>query len=239
MAPLTVVNKCDQKEYHCETMAGSVDALLLRALVLRALSMRGTSHQEGGRADVERWLDLLQTWNARTDLTAARSAEELVDLMIADALVLADHVDRGVRVVDVGTGAGAPGLGLAILRPDLCVTLVEPNAKRASFLRLALGSLSRDHVAIERVRGGITIERARGEALRDRRAWDVALSRATFPPEAWLDLAVTLTASGGAAWVFLAKDKPPVHPQARLAEVIPYSWPLTGAARTLARYVVT
>jgi 16S rRNA (guanine527-N7)-methyltransferase len=224
MAPLTVVNKCDQKGYHCETMAGSVDALLLRTLALRL-----TSHEES-RADVERWLDLLQAWNARTDLTAARSAEELVDLMIADALVLADHIGRGERVVDVGTGAGAPGLGLAILRPDLCVTLVEPNAKRASFLRLALGSLSRADVAIER---------ARGEALRDRRAWDVALSRATFPPEAWLDLAVTLTASGGVAWVFLAKDKPPVHPQARLAEVIPYSWPLTGAARTLARYVVT
>ena len=206
-------------------MAGSVGALLLRVFALA-----GSPHEERCRADVETWVRLLEQWNARTDLTAARSPEELVDLMIADALVLSGHIDRRARVVDVGTGAGAPGLGLAILRPDLCVTLVEPSAKRASFLRLVLGSVSRDDVAIERVRGG---------ALRGRRAWDVALSRATLPPAAWLDLAVTLTASSGTAWLFLAKESPPVHPRARLAEVIPYSWPLTGAARTLARYVVT
>src|SRR5262245_57629553 len=58
------------------------------------------------------WLDLVATWNAKVDLTAARSPEELVDLMLADALVLARHEPSGRNVVDVGSGAGGPGLAL-------------------------------------------------------------------------------------------------------------------------------
>src|SRR5437870_4377425 len=84
---------------------------------------------------LRRWLDLLVTWNARIDLTAARSEAELVDLMVADAVVLAARVPSQARVVDVGSGAGGPGLALAVLRSDLAVTLVEPLAKRVSFLR--------------------------------------------------------------------------------------------------------
>jgi len=53
--------------------------------------------------------------------------------MLADAFVLAQLLPEKVSVVDVGTGAGGPALGLAFLRPDLAVTLVEPLAKRTSF----------------------------------------------------------------------------------------------------------
>ena len=61
--------------------------------------------------------------------------------MLADALRPRAAHPRGARVVDVGTGAGAPGLALALLRPDLRVTLVEPLGKRAAFLRTVLGAV--------------------------------------------------------------------------------------------------
>jgi 16S rRNA (guanine527-N7)-methyltransferase len=115
------------------------------------------------------YLDELVTWNARVDLTAARSAEELVDLTLADAWMLA-HAGPEGHWVDVGAGAGAPGLVLAVLRPDWSVTLVEPRGKRVSFLRTIAGRLGADNVQVVR---------ARGETLGDG-GWDVAVSRATM-----------------------------------------------------------
>jgi len=171
------------------------------------------------------WLERLEEWNARIDLTAARSREELVDLMLADAFLLAPHLTASSRVVDVGSGAGAPGLPLALLRDDLRVTLVEPSSKRVSFLRTVLGGLARPDVVIER---------ARAEQLAGR-AWDVALSRATMRPPEWLALGARL-APGGTVWVLLASDAPPSHPGARLVEDLAYKWPLTGVSRRAAAY---
>ncbi len=208
-------------------MTAKLGPLVDRAATVLGAPLQGW--QGRPRADVGVWLALLEEWNARIDLTAARSAEELVDLMLADALVLGARIEPAARVIDVGTGAGAPGLALALLRPDLRVTLVEPNGKRASFLRTVLGAV---------VRTDIVLHRARAEAFAGRRAWDVALSRATLPPPAWLDLATTLAAPGGSVWLLLTKDAPPEHERARLAETIPYTWPLTGAGRTAARYVI-
>ena len=147
--------------------------------------------------------------------------------MLADALVLAPRLDQGARVVDVGTGAGAPGLALALLRPDLRVTLVEPLGKRAAFLRTVVGAVGRPDVAIERVRG---------ESLAGRRAWDDAVSRATLRPQPWLDLAVTLASPGGSVWALLAREEPPVHSHASIEQDLPYSWPLTGVSRRAVRY---
>ena len=201
----------------------------LASLVDRAVAALGASVDATSRAALLAWLERLQEWNARINLTAARSPEELVDLMLSDALVLSAHVPAGARVVDVGTGAGAPGLALALLRPDLKVMLVEPLGKRAAFLRTALGAASR---------ADVSIERARGEALAGRRAWDVAVSRATLAPAEWLELAVTLAAPGGSVWVLLARDEAPAHPRARAEQDLAYTWPLTGAARRAVRYLI-
>jgi 16S rRNA (guanine527-N7)-methyltransferase len=199
-------------------------------LVRRAAAGLGTELSEPVAAAIETWLDRLQEWNARIDLTAARTPEELVDLMLADALVLAKHLAQGARLVDVGTGAGAPGLALAILRPDLKVTLVEPLAKRTSFLRTVLGALGRADVGVER---------ARADALAGRRAWDVAVSRATLAPPAWLEAGTTLAAQGGEVWVLLAREEPPGRAGAVLEAEHAYTWPLTGAARRAVSYRLT
>jgi 16S rRNA (guanine527-N7)-methyltransferase len=181
----------------------------------------------GGDADatrkLETWLDTLVQWNARIDLTAARDAGELVDLMVADAAQIASAVPRDASVVDVGTGAGAPGLALAILRPDLKVMLVEPLAKRTSFLRTALAAIGRKDVDVVSVRAdGLEPD-----------AWDVAMARATLPPPEWLDVGLGLAPS---VWVFLAKEPAPESPRARAIKTLDYEWPNTRVARTSVLY---
>lgn len=202
----------------------------LEQLVDRAAEAYGARLDAGARIALSAWLELVEQWNARVDLTAARTREQLVDLMAADAFVLAAHVAPRARVVDVGSGAGAPGLALAILRDDLRMTLVEPSTKRASFLRTVVGTIGR---------ADVSIERGRGESLAGRRAWDVAVSRATLAPPEWLDLATKLVAPGGRVWVLLAKDEPPAHGRATLERDVAYAWPLGGAPRRAVRYVVT
>jgi 16S rRNA (guanine527-N7)-methyltransferase len=173
-----------------------------------------------------RLLDLVATWNARTDLTAARDERELVDLYLADALVLAvsSLASRPLapreRWVDVGSGAGAPGLVLHVLRPDLDITLVEPRAKRVAFLRTALGSL------------GI----AQPARVLDQRSdavppglFDVAVSRATFAPDEWLREGARLAQK--MVWVLLARAEAPNLSGWRVAREVAYRWPLTGVSR--------
>jgi 16S rRNA (guanine527-N7)-methyltransferase len=183
--------------------------------------------EEAARVPLVRWLELLTEWNKRIDLTAARTEAELTDLMLADAKELASHIGPSLRVVDIGTGAGAPGLALALMRPDLELTLVEPLAKRTSFLRTVVGTIGRIDV---------TILRERGEAIAARlpNAFDVAISRATLPPPEWIPLALKLAP---AAWALLAREEPPPVPGARIDADLAYTWPATGAQRRAVRYV--
>jgi 16S rRNA (guanine527-N7)-methyltransferase len=191
------------------------------------------------RASLAVWLEGIVEWNARIDLTAARTDDELVDLMVADALVLARHLPQGARFVDVGSGAGAPGLALAIARPDLDATLVEPLDKRVAFLRRSIGSLARNRPP-DVARAGArlpAVVRGRADALvKQARTFDVALSRATLPPPEWLALGAKL-APAGQVWVLLAQGEAPSLPGLRADLDLPYTWPLTGASRRALRFV--
>jgi 16S rRNA (guanine527-N7)-methyltransferase len=191
------------------------------------VDLEGYALEESARAPLVRWLELLTEWNKRIDLTAARTEAELTDLMLADAGELARHIGRGLRVVDIGTGAGAPGLALALMRPDLELTLVEPLAKRTSFLRTVVGTIGRSDV---------TILRERGEAIAARmpNGFDVAISRATLPPRDWIPLALKLAP---VAWALIAREEPPEVPGARIDADLAYTWPATNAQRRAVRYV--
>jgi hypothetical protein len=84
----------------------------------------------------------------------------------------------------------------------------------------------------------VRIERGRGDALAGRGAFDVAVSRATLPPAAWLGLGTDLVVPGGQVWALLASDAPPSHPRAVLLEEHAYVWPLTAAKRRALVYGV-
>src|SRR5690606_27875571 len=77
------------------------------------------------------YLALLQRWNATYNLTAIRDPEQMVTLHLLDSLAIVPHVAGISRLADLGTGAGLPGIPLAIARPELQVTLVESNGKKA------------------------------------------------------------------------------------------------------------
>lgn len=191
------------------------------------MELAGYALEESARLPLVRWLELLTEWNKRIDLTAARTEAELTDLMLADAGELSRHIGPRLRVVDIGTGAGAPGLALALMRPDLELTLVEPLAKRTSFLRTVVGTIGRTDV---------TIFRERGEAIAARmpNGFDVAISRATLPPPDWIPLALKLAP---VAWALIAREEPPEVPGARIDADLAYAWPATGAQRRAVRYV--
>lgn len=204
----------------------------LISAVLRGLGATLDAHAE---AHIVTWLDLMARWNQKVDLTAARSAEELVDLMLADALVMARHEPRGATVVDVGSGAGAPGLALGVVRPDLALTLVEPLAKRVAFLRTVLGHFVASPESPRATR--TVVVRGKGETLADQGAvFDTAVARATLPPPAWLELGARLAGPSGAVWVLVAREPAPLADGWEIAVDERYTWPLTGAERRAVRY---
>jgi 16S rRNA (guanine527-N7)-methyltransferase len=171
-------------------------------------------------------LDLTVEWNEKFDLTAARDADELCDLLVADAALVHRHhgISASERWVDVGSGAGAPGLPLALLLPNAHLTLVEPKQKRVAFLRTAIGRLGLH----------VEVKRARSEEL-EARSFDVAISRATLPPEAWLKEGTRGARS--AAWMLLARAEPPLGAALSVDVDERYTWPLTGVPRRALRYV--
>lgn len=186
------------------------------------------------REALETWALVVDSLNQRMDLTAASGPDELCDVLVADAVMLAARLPRGARVVDVGSGAGAPGLPLALLRPDLAVTLVEPAQKRVTAMRTAIGRLLTRSPPPTSVP---TVRRQRGEELvAEGLEFEVALSRATLPPDAWLPLGARL-APRGSVWVLLADGPAPALDGWTIADEVAYRWPLTDRARRAVRFV--
>ena len=88
------------------------------------------------------YLDLLVKWNTRTNLTAIRDPEEIVQRHFGESLFAARHLSPGTTtLLDLGSGAGFPGLPIAIFRRDIAVTLAESQNKKATFLREVTRSL--------------------------------------------------------------------------------------------------
>jgi 16S rRNA (guanine527-N7)-methyltransferase len=183
----------------------------------------GLELDAGAEGAIDSWLDILAVWNARMDLTAAKTSDDIAELMLTDAFVIASRIARGASVVDVGAGAGAPGLAIALARPDLRVTLVEPLGKRVSFLRTVVGSVHRTDVSILA---------ARGEDVTT--SFDVAVSRATLEPAEWVRLAATL---GRSAWVLVAsRDALPAAEGMVMKETVEYELPFSKKRRLAVRY---
>jgi 16S rRNA (guanine527-N7)-methyltransferase len=178
-------------------------------------------------ARLARFLDLVSEWNARVDLTAARSAGELVDLFVADAAVIAAASSEGGEQswVDVGSGAGAPAIPIAMVLPEVTVALIEPRAKRVAFLRSVQGTLGISNMEVRR---------GRSEEL-DAGCFDVALSRATMAPSDWLAEGARIARSG--VWVLLARGDAPSLCGWRVDRDVEYRWPLTGVERRALRFV--
>ena len=113
-------------------------------------------------------LGLLLRWNRTYNLTAIRDPDEMVVRHLLDSLAMHPHVQPGA-LADLGTGPGLPGIPLAIAKPELQVTLVESNGKKARFLREAVRQLKL---------GNARVAESRAEALDEPGAFDNLTARA-------------------------------------------------------------
>lgn len=102
---------------------------------------------------ISTYIDLLLRWNARINLTAIRNPEEIVTRHFGESLFLASHLfpepsAGDLTVLDIGSGAGFPGLPLKIWAPAISLTLVESNHKKAAFLREVIRALTLTNVDV-------------------------------------------------------------------------------------------
>ncbi len=137
----------------------------------------------GRLALAERYAHLLATDGVVRGLIGPREAPRLWERHLVNCAVLGDLVPEGSTVCDIGSGAGLPGLVLAIARPDLRITLVEPLLRRTTFLEEAVGELGLD---------GVEVLRGRAEALHGQRTFDIVTSRAVAPLERLLGWSMPL-----------------------------------------------
>ena len=150
----------------------------------------GLEPDPGRRALLAAYLAELDRWRRRTNLTGRLSPEELADHAL-EALVASPLVADGEEVADIGSGAGFPGLPLAIWRPGVRITLVEPRAKRVAFLRHVTRQLALPNAAVIQARiqnvGGQTFDAATTRAVGGFDAWigDAAFLRERGRLLAW------------------------------------------------------
>jgi 16S rRNA (guanine527-N7)-methyltransferase len=112
-----------------------LDALLARGLKAMALELPTPT-----QAKLLAYLQLLEKWNRHYNLTAVRDPQQMVPRHLLDSLSVLPFL-LGPNVIDVGTGAGLPGIPLALARPDLHFTLLDSNIKKISFVRQAVAEL--------------------------------------------------------------------------------------------------
>jgi 16S rRNA (guanine527-N7)-methyltransferase len=136
----------------------------------------------------ERFAEFLAAAGTERGLIGPREVPRLWDRHLLNCAVLTDLVPDGATVCDIGSGAGLPGLVMAIRRPDLQVTLVEPLLRRTTFLEEAVDLLGLTNVEVVR---------ARAEALHGRREFDVVTSRAVAALDKLLGWSLPLVRPGG------------------------------------------
>ncbi len=137
---------------------------------------------------LERYAALLASQGVLRGLIGPREVPRLWDRHLINCGLLAPLIPEGARVADLGSGAGLPGLVLALARPDLQVTLIEPMARRVAFLTEACADLGADRV---------TVVRGRAEEVAGGERFDVVTSRALAPLSKLLTWSLPLVAPGG------------------------------------------
>lgn len=150
---------------------------------------------EPAAAGIRAYLEELRNWGARVNLVGSLEPEALAR-HVEDSLAAARALPRDLRVADLGSGAGFPGLPVAIERPDLAITLVEIRERRVHFLRHVVRTLGLGNATVLRVDlAGPPPER-----------WDRVLLRAVAPPARAAALGRPWVADEGEIWVWTGPD---------------------------------
>ena len=146
-----------------------------------------------------RLLDELDIWNQRMNLTAIRERPQQITKHLLDSLSIHAYL-HGARMLDVGTGAGFPGLPLALVNPQAHFVLLDATAKKLKFV---------DHVASMLELGNVETVHARAESFRPNERFDCVLSRAVGPVATFVEWAGRLCAGGGRLLAMKGRDPAP------------------------------
>ncbi len=147
------------------------------------------------------YLDLLMRWNRRINLTAIREPSTCVTRHFGESLYLQRHLALSGRLLDIGSGAGFPGLALKIVFQELAVTLLEPVAKKRAFLKEVVRACAFEGVEV------------RGERLKDFASkaegavFDAASARAVGHLDELVPIAAHLLHSGGRLLLWLGRQQ--------------------------------
>lgn len=145
---------------------------------------------------LEIWFQLLTAWNGKMDLVAEAPEEELADRHFTDSLTVlkTDLLDGAASLIDVGTGAGFPGMALALARPELRVTLLDSQQKRLNFLAEVIRETGSENVTLVHARAE---DGGRKPELRER--FDLAAARAVAPLSVLCEYLLPYVRTGGRA----------------------------------------
>ena len=141
-------------------------------------------------AQFRKYTEILLSWNERMNLTAITDPEEIYEKHFLDSLSLLCLEGIRGRIADVGSGAGFPGLVLAIVLPDAELCLIDPMAKRCTFLRAAAEELGLHNVTVFNAR-------AEDHAKEYRETYDAVTARAVAALPVLSELCVPLVKPGG------------------------------------------
>ena len=130
---------------------------------------------------------LIEKWNKTYNLTAIRNKEDMVILHVLDSLAILPFL-QGTRILDIGTGAGLPGIPLALYAPDLEFVLLDSNAKKTRFVQQAILELRMDNVHVHQ---------ARVEVFEEDAGFDTIISRAFSNLEDFLAMSEHLLRENG------------------------------------------
>jgi 16S rRNA (guanine527-N7)-methyltransferase len=142
---------------------------------------------EAQLAKLVRHLDLLDEWNARFNLTAIRDRPSQLTKHLLDSLTVQPWL-RGERIADVGSGAGFPGIPLAVVEPHRHFTLVESTGKKCRFL---------EHVRDELALANVEVVQSRAESYKPEVRFDTVIARAVGPVGDLVKVAGALVVGGG------------------------------------------
>jgi 16S rRNA (guanine527-N7)-methyltransferase len=199
------VNAVAQAATHDVDLAAGITAL-------------GIALDAAQRRKLTAYLALLSKWNKTYNLTAIREPHRMVTHHLLDALAVVPHLPAtaGLRILDVGSGGGVPGIPLAIARPDAHVVMIDSNHKKATFLVQA---------AIELGLRNIESHAVRVEDFAPVQPFDIVISRAFSDLAAFASVAAPHLAPHGK--MFAMKG---VHPDEELAALPPEVVVLAKAA---------
>jgi 16S rRNA (guanine527-N7)-methyltransferase len=161
------------------------------------------------------YLTLLQKWNARTNLTAIRDEEGILSRHFLESILCAQALPDGIQtLLDFGSGAGFPGIPIALMRSNLVVTLAESQNKKAAFLREAVRTLSLN----------TKVHSGRAEDLKER--FDCITLRAVDKMEKAIPAAIDLLAPNGRLAILTTHEEAPtIQTQANQSAKIDWTQP--------------